>query len=118
MAAIIRRIRFGDGSIRLGPECFTWLDDYTRALTFEVVRVNVAVIGGLTNFPHPLTRQEYRWIEAAMIRDGLRMAMDRVMRDEKGNPILDGKGNPMVRHVMLPMPSLKKRNRPARRQAA
>lgn len=100
----------------MGPECFSWLDDYTRALCFEVERVNVAVIGGLTH--PPLTRQEYRWIEAACIKDGLRMAMYRVMRHSDGSPILDGNGNPVVRRVMLPMPSLRKRNRPARKQAA
>jgi 3-methyladenine DNA glycosylase/8-oxoguanine DNA glycosylase len=118
MPAVIRRTCFHGGSIRMGPECFSWLDDYTRALTFEVERVNVAVIGGLTDQPHSLTRQEYRWIEAAMIAEGLRFAMDRVMRDKEGKPVLDECGKPTLRRVMLAMPSLKKRNRPALFKAA
>lgn len=74
MGAVIRRLRFHDGSIRLGPECFVWGDPYTRHLSFEVVRVNVAVIGGLTWI---LSREEYRWIEDAMILEGLRGGMER-----------------------------------------
>lgn len=91
MSAVIRRLRFYDGSIRLGPKCFRWHDPYTRALSFEVERVNVAVIGGLTWEP---SRQEYRWLEVAMIKEGLRMAMDRVQSDGS------------IRRVMLPMPGL------------
>lgn len=92
MAAVIRRLRFHDGSIRLGPDCFGWHDPYTRALSFEIERVNVAVIGGLTK--PPVTLQEYRWIESAMIAEGLRAAMDRVQPDGS------------IRRVMLPMPGL------------
>jgi hypothetical protein len=92
MAAVIRRIRFGDGSIRLGPQCFRWHDPYTRSLSFEVERVNVAVIGGLTWTVAP---EEYRWVEEAMIAEGLRMAQDRVQPDGS------------IRRVMLPMPKLK-----------
>jgi len=97
VAAVIRRLRYGDGSIRLGPDCFSWRDPYTRSLSFEVVKVNVAVIGGLTKSPHSLTREEYRWIERAMIEEGLYMAMERVA--ENGD----------VRFRRLPMPSLSKR---------
>jgi len=77
MPAVIRRLRFHDGSIRLGPECFKWGDPYTRHLSFEVERVNVAVIGGLTWKP---SDEEYGWVEAAMIQEGLRMAMRRYKR--------------------------------------
>lgn len=107
MAAVIRRVRFGDGSIRLGPKCFVWGDPYTRSLSFEVERVNVAVIGGLTR--PKLSRREYRWIEAAMIDAGLRMAEDRVLKGPDGKPIFDENGQPVMRRRMLPMPSLRRR---------
>lgn len=102
MAAVIRRPTFRAGSIRLGPRCFRWGDNYTRSLSFEVERVNLAVIGGLTE--PPLTRREYRWLVEALLTEGLRAAMDRTIRDCDGNPIFDAAGNPLVRRVMLPMP--------------
>lgn len=74
MPAVIRRVRFSDGSIRLGPECFKWGDPYEHHLSFEVERVNVAVIGGLNWSP---SQEEYEWVEDAMIKEGLRMAMRR-----------------------------------------
>lgn len=104
MPAVIRRLHFQGGSIRLGPDCFRWHDPYTRSLSFEVERVNVAVIGGLN---WKLSFQEYRWIEAAMIAEGLRMAQDRIVKDENGVPILDANGQPTVRRALLPMPSLR-----------
>lgn len=88
----------------MGPDCFRWHDPYTRSLSFEVERVNVAVIGGLN---WKLSFQEYRWIEAAMIAEGLRMAQDRIVKDENGVPILDANGQPTVRRALLPMPSLR-----------
>lgn len=100
MPAVIRRLRFHDGSIRLGPECRAWGDPYTRSLSFEVRRVNVAVIGGLT-MPR-LTALEYRWIEDALIAEGLRAAMERCKPGRQ--PYL----------VPMAMPKLSKRNRPAR----
>lgn len=75
MPAVIRfppGCRHG-GSIRVGPECFKWRNPYTRSLSFEIVHVNGAVIGGLTK--PPLTLEEYRWIEDAMIEEGLRPFM-------------------------------------------
>ncbi len=111
MPAVIRRLRFHDGSIRLGPECFAWGDPYTRALSFEIERVNVAVIGGLAE-PR-LTKEEYRWLETAMIDAGLRGAIVRVITDQDGKPILDANGEPKMRRVMCAMPALKRRNRPA-----
>lgn len=98
MAAVIRRPHFYGGSIRLGPECFKWHDPYTRALSFEVIRVNVAVVGGLN---WKISSEEYRWIESAFIAEGLRCAMERVQPDGS------------IRHSFLPMPNLKhhKRNR-------
>lgn len=90
MAATIRRLRFHDGSIRLGPDHFQWSDPYERGLTFEVERVNVAVIGCLTSTDPlkpgvdiPLTAEEYGWIEDAMIAEGLRMAMRRYKAGRK-----------------------------------
>lgn len=74
MAAVVRRICLHGGSIRLGPQCFVWGDPYTRSLSFELVSVNVALIGGLT---WKLSRQEYRWIADAMFKEGLRGAMIR-----------------------------------------
>lgn len=101
MPAVIRRLRFADGSIRLGPECFEWGDPYTRCLAFEVERVNVAIIGGLTWTP---SDEEYGWVEAAMIKEGLRMAKYKVIEDEDGKPVLDEHGKPQFRFVRLPMP--------------
>lgn len=106
MAAVIRRQHFHEGSLRLGPHCFRWHDPYTRSLSFEVERVNVAVIGGLN---WKLSFQEYRWIEAAMVAAGLRMAQNRVIKDENGVAILDADGQPTIRRAMLPMPSLRRR---------
>lgn len=105
MAAVIRRPVFGAGSIRLGPECFKWYDPFTRSLSFEVERVNVAVIGGLNWTLEPW---EYRWIEAAMIDEGLRMAQYRVLKGPDGKPLLDDKGEAIVRRRLLPMPSLRR----------
>lgn len=110
MPCVIRRLRFGDGSMRLGPKCFKWGDHFTRSLVFEIIRVNVAVIGGLKGKP---SRQEYRWIEAALIDAGLRGAMDRVVKDKNGKPKLDKDGNVITRFVMLPMPALRRRKQPA-----
>jgi hypothetical protein len=102
MPAVIRRPHFHGGSIRLGPRCFRWHDPYTRSLSFEVERVNVAVIGGLN---WKLSFQEYRWIEAAMMVEGLRMAMDRVVKDINGMPVIDANGAPKIRRALLAMPS-------------
>lgn len=103
MPAGIRRLRFADGSIRLGPKFFKWGDPYTRALSFEVERVNVAVIGGLTDTP--LNRDECLWLEAAFIEEGLRGAMDRVIKGSDGKPLRDASGRAVFRRVMLPMPN-------------
>ena len=107
MAAVIRRRHFAYGSIRLGPNCFQWGDPYTRSLSFEVERVNVAVIGGLTR--PMLSDEETGWIEAALINAGLRAAMDRVVRDSNGKPLRDANGDVVFRRVMLPMSNWPKR---------
>lgn len=108
MAAVIRRIRFHDGSIRLGPECCVWGDDYTHSLSFELIRVNVALVGGLNWI---LSREEYRWLEDAFIKEGLRAAMDRVVKDKDGKPLLDESGKPILRRVMMAMPGLRREKR-------
>jgi hypothetical protein len=95
------------GSFRLGPDCFAWGDDYTRALPFEIDpdQVDLAVIGGLTD--PPLSRDEYRWLEAVLIENGLRAAMDRVVRGPDGKPLRDADGSPIMRRVLMPMPNRK-----------
>ncbi len=104
MGAAIQRKRFGGGSIRLGRACFQWGDDYTRSLSFEVVRVNIAVLGGLN---WRLSRDEYRWLEEALIREGLRAAMERVLRDKFKRPLRDKNGKPITRFVICAMPKLR-----------
>lgn len=93
MPAVIRRVRPYDGKIRLGPDCFVWGDPYTRSLDLEIRRVNVGVIGGLVG---TLSRPEYRWLEDAFIREGLRPAMERC---KPGHP---------TRLVMMAMPRLRR----------
>ena len=83
------------GSIRLGPECFAWHDPYTRLLSFEIERVNVAVIGGLTK--PPLTRQEYRWVGAALRAEGLIPKMERAKRNRQ--PYRVKMANPVRRPI-------------------
>lgn len=101
MPAVIRRLRFADGTIRLWPDCFKWGDPYTRSLSFEIERVNVAVIGGLTR--PMLSVEETGWIGTALIDAGLRAAMDWIIRGPDGKPARDATGAPVFRRFMLPM---------------
>lgn len=102
MAAVIKRTCEHGGTIRLGPECFVWGDPYTRFLGYEL-EDGLAVIVGLT-MP-PLSRDEYRWLEAAFIHEGLRCAMDRVVRGPDCKPLLDANGHPIMRRVLMSMPN-------------
>lgn len=101
MPAIIRwppGCRHG-GSIRMGPACFKWGDPYTRCLTLEVFGVNVGVIGGLN---WRLSREEYRWLEDAFLREGLKPAMERHKPGRESYI------------VMMAMPKLSKRKPPTK----
>lgn len=106
MPAVIRRVCIHGGSIRVGPACFRWGDPYTRSLSFEIEGVNLAVIGGLTE---PLSREEYRWLEAAFIEAGLRTAVDRAVTGPDGQRLFDAAGQPMFRRVLMPMPNWPRR---------
>jgi hypothetical protein len=54
------------------------------AFPIDVEHNWLAIIGGLT---WKLSREEYRWLEAAFIKARLRCAMDRVVLGPDGKPL-------------------------------
>lgn len=111
MAATLQRLRSGGGGfIRMGPKHFAWGHQWTRFLGFEMIRPNVALLCGTKG---RLSRQEYRWLVDLLVSEGLRAAMERVVKDGRGRPKLDKDGKVITRTVMCAMPHPRKRYQPA-----